>query len=506
MAKRKKGELPFLVDGKHVSEGTFDALLKTEEELLLFEVYDDGYKPMGHAVGKVVERFEPAKDGAFIRLKYLGCQNDHYKWYVDNEGAKGGLPEGALHHLCRSEPGRCPAKIPKGGEIIHVRRWAPVERKVAHDILKDWGYAGLVMEPEGPPPRRSALRGTSSSPGGRGSAPATATKKKPKPSAETPAHLEEEVDWGGGDDDEDDDREASPPKKKVARVSDEAEALKAFLNKSAALDHMLERGVGTKGDKELDDRLATLKAKLQGRTSGLGHTGKKPGGILARRATEALEAQASKPRKRQSSGAKVLSELKKAVDGGRNRRRRDSRESSASEDEEDEDPCEKTGAWDSKRKRYKRIAERSPGQLMMHTLDDMEETLGAKFGDSRSKDAMNPIVTRYLLSVISPALGAKISKSALREMRTIALSMDLILKGRAESAGDVLLQRFKSLCMQARDGSEKFGPQIELLPEDMLESGGSLGEDAFAKEVAYRDMKKQELAAKTLGGGKSAKT
>lgn len=204
-------------------------------------------------------------------------------------------------------------------------------------------------------------------------------------------------------------------------------------------------------------------------------SGKHPAGILAKRAMEAVEAKSPK-KKKGKSGHKALQELKKAVSGDRKRRKDDSTETSGSYEEEEDEPSDNAGGWEAKRKRFKRIAERSPGQLMMHSLEDMDETLGSKFGDARSKeDTMSPIVTRYLLSVITPAIGGRASKSAMRELRTIALATDMILKGKAESAGDILLQRFKSLCMQVRDGSDKFAPQIELLPEDMLESRGIPG-------------------------------
>jgi len=106
---------------------------------------------------------------------------------------------------------------------------------------------------------------------------------------------------------------------------------------------------------------------------------------------------------------------------------------------------------------------------MMSALENMQEHLGANFGDFQGEDAkLSPVVTRYLLTVIIPAIGPKnFPGQSLREMRTIALAVDMLLKGRSDSCGDVLLQRFKSLCMQVRDNSDKFGPQIELLPDDL---------------------------------------
>ena len=101
--------------------------------------------------------------------------------------------------------------------------------------------------------------------------------------------------------------------------------------------------------------------------------------------------------------------------------------------------------------------------------------MGTTFGELREdEEKLSPVVTRYLLAVIIPATGLKnLQIQHLRELRTIALAVDMLLKGRSDSCGDVLLQRFKSLCMQARNSMDKFGPQLELLPVDLLYGYGS---------------------------------
>ena len=132
----------------------------------------------------------------------------------------------------------------------------------------------------------------------------------------------------------------------------------------------------------------------------------------------------------------------------------------------------------------------------------MQEQLGASFGELKGEeDKLSPVVTRYLLTVILPAIGPKnIQHHHLREMRTICLAMDMLLKGRPDSCGDVLLQRFKSLCMQARDNSDRFGPYLELLPEDVLYGyGGSMAESAYAREMALKEAKSEDLLRQARG-------
>lgn len=505
---KKKEAAPMLVDGKHSSESTFEALLNAEEEHFLIEVYDDRYKPMGNAVTKVVQKYESNKDGAFIKLQYLGCSDGHYKWYIEQEGKPGGLPRDALHHLCRDDPDKCKVKA-SGRAVLHVRKWAPVGRTMAHECLVSWGYPGLPKEPSSPPGDRSRSprpRTTGRSKRESGGArekkdpPATASKAKAR-SRQTDRH--DNVDWGDDDDPEEVEEEDSreePPARRPA-LKDEKAGVRNFTGGASALDKMLDREGDSLHDKALEDKLTHLRGKLAASGGLPGNTGRKPGGILAKRAADAAgeEKQRKKKRSRRKSGKAVLSDLRRAISS--KKRKSESSHSDEGSYSEDEDIGDSAGAYETRRKKFKKIAENTPGKLMAQSLEDMEEHLGTKFGDARGpEDRLNPVVTRYLLSVINPALGSKMSKSAMRELRTIALATDHLLRGRSDSCGDVLLQRFKSLCMQARDGSEKFGPQIELLPDDLLEAGGSFGEDQFAKEMAYKEARNKALMGKTLGG------
>lgn len=498
---RRKPVLPTLVDGKHCSDSTFKALLESLEEHYLIEVYDDRYKPLGTACVKVTERYQADEQGAYVRVRYLGCSDGHYKWYIEQEGKAGGLPSEALHHLCRDDPDKCPAKARGRAPVIHVRRWSPVERKFAHEALKSWGYPGLPMEPAYPPgdhPSRATAskdkRGRSPGDGRGGDAAPHASSKKKAKSA--PAAFD---DADFGDDDEHEESEEEPPKRKPALKS-EQDGLKKFLAQDTALDGMLGSDHDGKGQKLLEDKLEHLRGKLRGSAAAPGSSGKKPGGILARRATENLGKRArDKKKKKKSAGSRVLSEFSKALERKRKGRDYDSsdsyEESSSPRDRGGDDG----GGWTSKRKRFKRIAEESPGRLMMQSLEAMEDHLGTRFGGVGStEEKMSPIVTRYLLSVIVPTLGNKAAKSTMRELRTLALATDLLLKGKSDSAGDVMLQRFKSLCVQVRDGSEKLGPQIELLPDDIVETGGSLEEDTFAREIAYKEGRSREMMQKAL--------
>ena len=469
-----------LVDGKHVSAMTFESLFYASVNHYLIEVYDDKYKAMGLAVTEARGRFLPDEAGAFVKLKYLGSNNEHYQWYIDNEGKTGGLPSEAYHHFCKGEPKSCKAKV-NDREVIHVRRWSPIDKSEAHGFLVSWGFPGL------PAPVAGTTKVEDDDEDDEGEiSPATTPKTRPDlPRCRKRKEPDEE-----GDDEPPVETRGEKARKDALRKTDPE-------RHRNALDEMLDDEPDEKAQKGLEDKLSSLREKLRGKTSGDAGGSRKPVSILAKRASEAAGTKKKRKRRSSKSGGKVIAELTKAISRKR-RRSDDSRESYDSTSDglvEDED-SRRGGGWEERRKKYKRIAEQSPGKLMIKSLESMQEQLGATFGEMRGdEEKLSPVVTRYLLTVIIPALGAKtLQTQHLREMRTIALAVDMLLKGRPDSCGDVLLQRFKSLCMQARDHSDKFGPHLELLPEDLLYGCGSnAAESAYAREMALKEAKSEDL-------------
>lgn len=80
MSKRRKdkeGTGIKLVDGVHVSGVTFQSMYYAAVNHYLIEVCDDKYKGIGQAIAEAKGRFLPDEGGAFIRLRYLGCNNEH---------------------------------------------------------------------------------------------------------------------------------------------------------------------------------------------------------------------------------------------------------------------------------------------------------------------------------------------------------------------------------------------------------------------------------------------
>lgn len=196
-----------LIDGKHTSDGTFAAMYNTEAPYLLFEVYDDKYKQLGNAVGAVTQRFEPSEKGAFVGVRYEGCSDEHYRWYIENEGSEGGLPQKVIHHLCKDDPQKCKATL-KNTTVLHCRRWSPIPWEVANAALVEWGYPGLAKEPISPPRGGDAAEpdlGLSRLPPRKDQRPPLQRKRDPP----APAVEEEEEDM------EEEEEERSPPRRRA---------------------------------------------------------------------------------------------------------------------------------------------------------------------------------------------------------------------------------------------------------------------------------------------------
>ena len=271
-------------------------------------------------------------------------------------------------------------------------------------------------------------------------------------------------------------------------------ALPQGRRQATALDAMLDDTVvdqqGESKDNKVEKKLGQLRAKLLGKKAET--KGKEPGSVLAGRAMEAAEK--SKPRR--PKGDAVTRTIQKAlVKAGRSRGSKDeaSSEDSEGEAEDDDDELDLggSGGWEQRRRKLRKVAEEKPGKLLMSGLQSMQEQLGQITGDD-SSEAMSPIMVRYLLTMVLPAHPVKtIGESKYRELRTLCQVLDALLKGKVDTAGDILMQRFKCQVMSLRDNSEKFGRYLELIPEDMV--AVSPEETFFARDLAHKTARADKL-------------
>ncbi|OLQ14933.1 hypothetical protein AK812_SmicGene929 [Symbiodinium microadriaticum] len=478
--------IPMLYQGFRLSLEAFEDAYGTLEDFIIFEALGDSNESLGYAIGRINRFFPTEEGGAHIELSYLGCENSFYRWYIEHEGEPGGLPRGWSHHLCRRSLTTCCRK--EGRKMVHVQKWGPITKENAHTLLVAWGYTGFADLGRKPPLSRRS---------GSGAAPAATTKKAGKKPAALALEPEEaEV----VDDDEDEAEE--PPRRRgrkrhrgsAALEQETANVLDGMMSEAAK-----DEGLHPSGGGPLEARLKGLKAKLHEKTKSQGGGAAK---VLAEKAQAA--ASSSKPRAKSRRSGEVVTALKKALlPRGRARDSEEVAEDSYSEGDEDDDGLGLGRGGSSlvaKRRQLRRYAQEHPGHLLCKGLENMREQVGEIFGDEElNEDKYAPVVNRYLLSVLLPNYPAKHQhEDRLREMRTLALGLDMILRGKIDGAADLFMQRFKSLSMALRDGDPRYGRYLELLPEDLIGGGATQGETEYARTMALKAAKSEALMKKGL--------
>ena len=96
-----------------------------------------------------------------------------------------------------------------------------------------------------------------------------------------------------------------------------------------------------------------------------------------------------------------------------------------------------------------------------------------------------PKVTGYLTAIV---LGHhtpdKIGLRSMRELQTLARSLDLLEQGSLAELGDLLMQRFKAIEQSLADGNWAIANEMEIVPE-ALPTLASANEQQVAARAAY---------------------
>ena len=103
-------------------------------------------------------------------------------------------------------------------------------------------------------------------------------------------------------------------------------------------------------------------------------------------------------------------------------------------------------------------------------------------GTLDSQDRLTPVVTSYLTAVLLPAQGTAIGLRSERELRTLAMAIDLILEGQIARALDVLSQRFKAVESASGEGGWSVSRHLELLPEGRVTSVSAKEREAMQRQ------------------------
>ena len=99
-------------------------------------------------------------------------------------------------------------------------------------------------------------------------------------------------------------------------------------------------------------------------------------------------------------------------------------------------------------------------------LATIKEFLSVMDGDPEGARKLPPVAMRYLTTVVLPAAGSSLNFRDERELRTLAEGIDALVRGRAATTADILVQRFKSIELRMQSGTAQVAKHLELIPEN----------------------------------------
>lgn len=498
------------------SEESFQALWSKPLTHILFECLDDDGQPQGCAVGKILERYQCDSDGAFLKLEYLAVQDPYYEHWVSESGASINF-----HHVCRKSLSTCLRKVGRK-PIVHIQKWSFITESDAEACRKEWRVGRLDAPPPGVGRELRVAQ----------EAMTTASKKKPRRPDWSPVPVKAGVgDEPGSTDleEESDSRELGSRKRKShegrrrkrrssRRKSSHGEGSREAVDtekhvprdapakkgdvKASPLDAMLDDDPAPdylKADARFEELRRTLEEKKK-------KTSKEREGavaVLAKRVQAGAEE--GKKKKKESEKDRVAKALK-VLSGVKEERSSGSSGHASSEDEEAYLKDSKHGDLMGRQRKLRKLSIEKPGTLLLKGYGLMHDQLGTLHGDSlasgSAEDVLKPAAVRYLLTSVLPMMDVgKLGEEKLRELRTLSAALDLIVGGKVPMAGDMLMQRLKSILMSLRDGSTAASRYLELIPMDLYPTAATLAETDFARNLAVKNAKSDELLTKVKSSG-----
>ena len=145
--------------------------------------------------------------------------------------------------------------------------------------------------------------------------------------------------------------------------------------------------------------------------------------------------------------------------------------------------------------RVSMTAAKRPGRLLKQTLQAMLSSLNPLA--PKLKSSRPAVVFQYLQKALSPS--AQLNKATQRELGTLALAADKILKGELEPALEILLQRFKAVESVATGTlSGAVAQNLEVIPQSEVSSLGlSERTEAVALDRKWSKVKSQKDTARS---------
>jgi hypothetical protein len=251
------------------------------------------------------------------------------------------------------------------------------------------------------------------------------------------------------------------------------------------------------GSAKMVSRFAEIRGKVLSKdlsAAASGSVGKKKvagaGAVLLTMGRKALMVLGARKEPRMSSKALLI--LRALKDGA------------GSADEDDfsgDEPKDRNDPLLARRMAFERIARESPGKLTILGLEHMMEFLEIHLGEEQGK-LLRPIVLRYLFSGYIPNHPVNpIGESAFRELRTLAESLDHILRGNSLCALDMLTLRFKAITVAIKDHGWRSARWLEWFPTDTIGAAITVAEDELTRQVESVELKIRELVSKLKWSG-----
>jgi len=112
-----------------------------------------------------------------------------------------------------------------------------------------------------------------------------------------------------------------------------------------------------------------------------------------------------------------------------------------------------------------RVFRKHPGKLATRVVSRMMELIGDRLPPNDMETELKPVVTAYLHTVLfTNQPREKMGLRNARELQTLAMASDLIIRGQVSSGLDVLLQRWKAIEKSLVDGNWGVARWLELIP------------------------------------------
>lgn len=465
-----------LVDGKKADSRAFETAYSKVCDHIYFKCLDDQGNAQGHAVADVVKKYRADEDGAFLQLRYIQVEDQHYQHWLETSG--GGSQ---YHHLCTHSLRSCQRKVGRDG-MVHIQHWLAVDKDQVGSITRGWKTKPLQLGPPAPP-RGMALMEEP-----------IHTVPKPRPDRrgrdEARRHGHSPGDGQGGrgerartprreedDSEEDDDagmsnvpRRRRHREERRERDEDSREDRRGVLQRARGTVGAVARTRDAQDLKEKTPLTPCWRMEWI-----LGGCQCSAGEESSRRSRSRPQQRSKRSEREKLTGAlKALSKKSKDV----------SLSFDSDTDDEDEGylrSSSKDGDLMSKQKRLKKLSASKPGSLLARGFGLMHEQLGTLFGDKGSggshEDLLPPAALRYLFSSALPLMDLKkVGEEKMRELRTLATSLDYLVAGKVGQSGDIQMQRMKSILMGIKDGSTTASRYLELFPIELYPTAATIEE------------------------------